>query len=158
MNFGRHDVSCIPSCRAGPSNWGVLRHSWAVQHPFNDSSARASFSGVRPRGGVPEDADCISVTIQLVSSIWVFTETSKDAELPFEMNHPRGLPMMLSGAVRRRSCKHVRKDCKGSLHLVGRDTSDSVWELQGLTSAVIQPCLLQKGEICKPSSWLNCWL
>lgn len=51
-----------------------------MQHLFNDSSARASFSGVHPRGGVPEDADCISVTIQLVSS---FTETSKNAELPF---------------------------------------------------------------------------
>lgn len=34
------------------------------------------------------------VTIQLVSSVWVFRETSKNANLPFQMSHPRGLPMV----------------------------------------------------------------
>lgn len=75
-----------------------------MQHLFNDSSARASFSGVHPRGGVLEDADCISVIIQLVSS---FTETSKNAELPFQMSHPRELTMVLSGGTE----KEVLQTC-----------------------------------------------
>lgn len=58
---------------------------------------------------------------------------------------PENCPWCYLGELRRRSCKHVRKDCKSSLHMVGRNTSASLWGLQGLTSTVIQLCLLQKG-------------
>lgn len=92
-----------------------------MQHLFNDSSARASFSGAHPRGGAPEDANCMFVTVQLVPSIWVFTETSKNLNLSFQMSHPRGLPMLLSGGSEKE--KLVRSSCKGSPQLVGRDTS-----------------------------------